>query len=249
MTSLYSPVAQFADEAELRAYFSEGFFETLLLKDSEPLFVQSHLDRAKRSIDKVFPDSKEKWDWKLIKDSSLFWLKSQKIDFPFGRFNFFFSLTPEGDPAWAIMLKPYHIPTKPFHATVVSSADLPEKDHQNDVKWLNSPKKNRALKMVQETPFDLVLWKGENDHLLEGHHCNLFYKIDGEIYTPPLNEIVPGTKRQEVMDQFPTIRERSLKASELGSVESMWVTNSLFGVHPVGFIDNQNLEVSSLFSI
>lgn len=59
--------------------------------------------------------------------------------------------------------------------------------------------------------------------------ANLVYQIDGNRYTPPLdNGLLPGTLRQVLLDDG-SIRERALHEDELSNCEALWLINSLRG--------------------
>lgn len=68
--------------------------------------------------------------------------------------------------------------------------------------------------------------------ITEGGRCNLFVKLDGRWYTPPLSDgVLPGVMRQIVLeDTVMQAQEKSLTFKDLKNAEQVIVCNALRGV-------------------
>jgi para-aminobenzoate synthetase/4-amino-4-deoxychorismate lyase len=79
--------------------------------------------------------------------------------------------------------------------------------------------------------FDM-LFCNEKGELTEGGRCNLFVKLDGRWYTPPLDcGLLPGVMRSVVLDDSAwNASERRLTLDDLHAAEEIAVCNALRGV-------------------
>ncbi len=66
-------------------------------------------------------------------------------------------------------------------------------------------------------------------NVTESAIANIVYRVDGELFTPPLVDgLLPGVLRDELLDKG-VIAERTLPIGELNTVEAFWLINSLRG--------------------
>lgn len=77
-----------------------------------------------------------------------------------------------------------------------------------------------------------TLFRNERGELTEGARSNLFIKLDGQWYTPPLSAgLLPGVMRSVLLaDPAWVARERCLTLDDLRAAEEIVVCNSLRGV-------------------
>ena len=74
---------------------------------------------------------------------------------------------------------------------------------------------------------DDVLLVNERGELTESTIANLVVKLDGALWTPPLDcGLLPGVFRAELLDSG-TIRERVLHPADLAGAEEIWLINSV----------------------
>jgi branched-chain amino acid aminotransferase len=75
---------------------------------------------------------------------------------------------------------------------------------------------------------------------------NLFVKIEGKIYTPPLAEgVTDGITRQIILENG-IAEEKSITPEEISHCEAMWVSNSVSGMRPVSDFENRKIDSPSL---
>ncbi|MEO8297038.1 MAG: aminodeoxychorismate synthase component I [Burkholderiales bacterium] len=81
--------------------------------------------------------------------------------------------------------------------------------------------------------FDALFFNAAG-RLTEGGRSNVFVKLDGRWYTPPLHDgVLPGVKRAQVLaDPAWQAAERSLSRDELQRAEGLMVCNALRGLLP-----------------
>lgn len=79
-------------------------------------------------------------------------------------------------------------------------------------------------------PIDELIFQNEHGELTEGSFTNLFIKIKGELYTPPITAgLLAGTLRQNMLEKG-QVKERSLTIKDLLKAEQIYVGNSVRGL-------------------
>jgi para-aminobenzoate synthetase/4-amino-4-deoxychorismate lyase len=83
-----------------------------------------------------------------------------------------------------------------------------------------------------------VLFFNERGELTEGGRSNVFVKLDGQWYTPPLRAgVLPGIMRQVVLeDPSMQARERTITRAELLRAEALVICNALRGALPARIV-------------
>jgi D-alanine transaminase len=79
--------------------------------------------------------------------------------------------------------------------------------------------------------------------VVEAPSSNLFMVKDGIIFTPPVDNILPGVTRSITIDialqQGFTVREQAPSIELLKNADEVWVTNSMEDLKPVTSVDGQ----------
>ncbi|OAE64318.1 aminobenzoate synthetase [Achromobacter insolitus] len=80
--------------------------------------------------------------------------------------------------------------------------------------------------------FDL-LYLNERGELCEGSRSNIYLRLDGDWYTPPVDSgCLPGVQRAELLDTE-QVEERVLTLADLHAAEEIRLSNALRGWFPV----------------
>ncbi|MGS1007308.1 aminotransferase class IV family protein [Achromobacter anxifer] len=80
--------------------------------------------------------------------------------------------------------------------------------------------------------FDL-LYLNERGELCEGSRSNVYLRLDGDWYTPPVDSgCLPGVQRAELLDTD-QVEERVLTLADLHAAEEIRLSNALRGWFPV----------------
>ena len=73
--------------------------------------------------------------------------------------------------------------------------------------------------------------------LTEGARTNLFLRLEGRLYTPPLRAgLLPGVLRAQLI-RTGQCRERLLRPSDLARAEALFCGNSVRGLVPVRLVE------------
>lgn len=99
-----------------------------------------------------------------------------------------------------------------------------------------------------------IIFTDSDDRLLEGSYTNIFFMVDGVLYTAaPDAHILPGVIRGKVIELAGTmgvdVEERTLKTGDLSEeFVSAFLTSSLLGFCPVRLINSTRLRFDPAFA-
>ena len=83
--------------------------------------------------------------------------------------------------------------------------------------------------------FDEVIFLNERGEVTEGAISNVFIRIDGRLFTPPLScGVLPGVFRRYLLQTDSTAEERIFPVNGLQSADAVYLCNSLRGLRQVG---------------
>jgi para-aminobenzoate synthetase/4-amino-4-deoxychorismate lyase len=95
-------------------------------------------------------------------------------------------------------------------------------------KTTHRPLYDRLLATAQQAGFDEVLFCNERDEVTEGAISNVFVRIAGRLYTPPLAcGVLPGVFRRHLLEAVPSAEERVLTLSDLRTADQIYLCNSV----------------------
>ncbi|KGJ87698.1 aminodeoxychorismate lyase [Colwellia psychrerythraea] len=93
---------------------------------------------------------------------------------------------------------------------------------------------------------DLVVTNCQGN-VIEAISANLFYWLDGQLYTPDLSiSGVNGIIRQAILAKYPQINICNTKLAELKQAQAMFICNSLMGIIPVKTYNNRILTIDDV---
>ena len=79
-----------------------------------------------------------------------------------------------------------------------------------------------------------VIFMNEEGYITEGSRTNVFIQLHGELLTPPVScGLLPGTMRQKLLANNPSIKEATISLKDLHQAERIWITNSVRGITEV----------------
>ena len=98
-------------------------------------------------------------------------------------------------------------------------------------KTTHRPLYDRLFAAAQAAGFDEVLFRNQCDEVTEGAISNIFVRIEGRLYTPPLAcGVLPGVFRRHLLEAVPRAEERILKLADLRTADELFLCNSVRGL-------------------
>jgi len=225
----------------------DGLFETLRVDRGRTQHVGPHLDRLLAGLRRVeieIPEDRETLEEAVT-------AVAHAAPRPTARLRITVTRGVGGIPTRLVTAAPYHPPEESQYQEGVAALLLPDLriDARSPLAGLKSLcwQVNRlALLRAERAGAFEALLLNERGHLAEGARSNLLVVLDGEIFTPPLNDgCLPGTVRQRLLDQG-AIAEHSLVPEDLERTQEILLTNSLIGVLPVGRLEGRRISAGAV---
>jgi len=119
---------------------------------------------------------------------------------------------------------------------VLAAARLHASDIWLQHKTTRRPLYDKANLWLQACPeyFD-CLFLNQHDQVCEGSRSNVYLRLDGHWYTPPLTcGVLPGIMRETLLESG-QVREQILHSTDLAAAEGMRISNAVHGWRDVRF--------------
>ena len=105
-------------------------------------------------------------------------------------------------------------------------------------KTTHRPLYDRLFAAAQQSGFDEVLFRNQRDEVTEGAISNIFVRIEGRLYTPPLAcGVLPGVFRRHLLEAVPRAEERILTLADLRAADELFLCNSVRGLRRVTHLE------------
>lgn len=232
------PAAEYA-ECRLKAAFltraqpAFDLIETLLWSDGYTL-LPLHLDRLRLSCDYFDrPFDAAEFEARLYALAATF--------APLSRHRVRLTLDPRGQIALTSSpLAPNSAPAAASDACRVTIAA--ERTSSTDVflrhKTTHRPLYDRLFAAAERAGFDEVLFLNQRDEVTEGAISNIFVRIEGRLFTPPLAcGVLPGVFRRHLLEAVPRAEERILKLADLEAAGELYLCNSVRGLRRITHLE------------
>ncbi len=234
--------------------FGDGVFETLRVRDRRPLFLDRHLQRLRQSCESIrlcLPTPEPPWDTLLRELVDRNHLEHTMIRITITRGVGGLGPDPSGCSNPTIVIFPRPLPqlTKDQHdqgvsLTILTTRRQPSSALPSHVKSLNYLNNVLAKQEANEAhTFDGLLLNTDG-HLAECTTSNMFFVKNQRLHTPSLQcGILPGITRGIVLELAQAngmvVQEGTYRPEDLLDADECFLTNTGFGVLPVGTIDTK----------
>lgn len=103
---------------------------------------------------------------------------------------------------------------------------------------------DRLFAAAQQAGFDEVIFLNQRDEVTEGAISNIFVRIDGRLYTPPLAcGVLPGVFRRHLLEALPRAEERILTFADLRAADEIYLCNSVRGLRRITHLEPCTLHL------
>ncbi|NQY74897.1 MAG: aminotransferase class IV [Candidatus Margulisbacteria bacterium] len=219
-----------------------GLFETVLIENGQPVLLDDHVDRMKKSADAFkleFPYTLRDVG-KMV--SNLILQNNVKR----ARMNGY--LTP-GSHKPNLMMMLRSLPDNYHEETL--TVELKQETVPSS--WLNEHKTKGYIKAYVERlgmkTDDVILYDSDG-FILEASYANVFFAKGETLYTPPVHHILPGVTRQWILDQQKQLQvevvEEKIHKDTLETYDEVFLTSSTRLIGIVSEIVGQELRSKTL---
>lgn len=235
------------------ALFGFGLFETLLITEAGPLFVDMHWQRMNKGSEFLGLKLPDKDEWvKLVQK----FIEKTPSTFPYALRVTLSGGSPLAGLPSQILLHKRALPYTPTQYTLgIRLHFLPSPRNEQSplvaIKSTNYLENILAKEEALRNGAEEGLWLNTKGYISEGTMSNLFFIKDETLFTPSFaSGCLPGTRRQLILDlarslQIPTCEGLYL-SSNLLSADEIFMTNSLMGIMPVRQVDDFPFPIAPL---
>lgn len=222
-------------EATHEVLTGQGVFETILVKDQVPQFLDLHLARLGNSSEILRIPAPE---IEIIKAG----LRQLLVTHHSNRGRLRITLF-SGTPLPQLMLSLVVMDPRPQSANVIVSPWIRnETSAITGAKAASYAENAVALKWAREKGFSETLFFNTAGHVAEAATSNILIVIDERVITPPLRSgCLPGITRQVLLEQD-VVREADIDAEVLNIATAAALLSSTRGVHPINAIGERELD-------
>jgi branched-chain amino acid aminotransferase len=151
-------------------------------------------------------------------------------------------LMPPKHPDLQIVMRASLVPTAepaPIHAIIAQSVRRNEGSPLSRIKSLGYGDSILALNEAVKAGANEAILLNNAGFVTCASSSNIFAVINGEIFTPPLQDgVLNGVARQVFMERYP-VRALSLRPEDLLAAESLFLTNSVGGARAIERLEDK----------
>jgi branched-chain amino acid aminotransferase len=225
-----------------------AIYEVLRLMDGVPLFLDEHLLRLQQSAALMHRHLETTHE--ALK-SGLHHLAG-KNEISEGNIRIMVTFTKEnqesGRQELYAFFVPHHYPTPAEYVGGYNLKSLQLERPKPNAKVVNTSLTQQAEALKKATGADEVLLINQQGLVTEGSKSNIFFVINNELLTAPLDLVLGGITRQKVLELCTenNIRciEKAISISVIGQVQAAFITGTSPRVMPVRRIDDHDLNVN-----
>jgi branched-subunit amino acid aminotransferase/4-amino-4-deoxychorismate lyase len=242
-------------------YYGTGCFETFLAEQFTFFKFKEHIDRLNRGMAYLSGNKVDTLTVDQIKRDTIRLINQNQLEQDRIKVRIQFSLMEESgyseseNPKSFLLITGAKVkkPVKPLSVTIADIRVVPAISKPADLKLSNMLHYRHAWREAKSAGMDDAILLTVGGFLAETSIGNLFWKKEGEIYTPSADcDILPGIMRNSLIDILRNkmslkVNEGKYRLSELKTAESVWMTNSVREVQEISKIDEMVFETEQPF--
>lgn len=217
-------------------------YEVIRVIDRKPLFFKGHFLRLKNSIDltgKSFDITLEKF--KKITDKLI--ASIEKNDY-----NIKVLINSDSNEIY-IFENPSSYPPNELYKNGIHTEIFKYVRQDPNAKIVNLELTEQAKSLMEKTNSYEVLLEDTEGAITEGSKSNVFFIKGTELITPPLDKVLPGITRQEIIKCAAAsgfkVSEEQVYSSKLGTFDAAFISGTSPKILPISSIGQLKLSVKN----
>lgn len=237
-----------------RLRYGDGVFDTMLIHDAKPVFIEAHFDRLKRHaeilrlhVNMTFDEYQILVQNIIAKDniatSGQYALNTWAIRGTSAK-----GLAPAQDLDAQITLRIAKViqPFQDIHAHIATTVKRNEGSPLSQIKSCNYADNILALIEAGEHGCNEAIMMNNAGHVTCTTIGNIFCEIDEKLITPPLSDgAMDGITRSIIIKRYAAI-EKSISQDMIENAQSVFMTNSIRGIVRIKTLNGRKLNGLSL---
>ena len=212
--------------------FGLGLFETILLYNGKPVFLDEHLARINESIENLALNID-----KLEKNEVFQYLNNNKNTLEYEVLKIVLS-----EKNRLFLKREYTYTEKDYKkgfSLNISEVRRNESSIFTFHKTLNYGDNILEKRKSKKLAYDEPIFLNSKNQITEGATSNIFVVVGDKIYTPKLScGLLNGIVRQYIVSNYDVI-EKEIDIEFLNNADEIFLTNSLFGIMPVSNLEKK----------
>lgn len=231
--------------------FGLGAFETIEIRNDEPVLLEWHLERLNKSLDFL------KIKKHITGDNVISWLKNNMPSYDKTENKQDNTKTPgklalkilvtEKNTVFDFRHNPYTTEQKDKgfrldYSPIIRNETSPLIYH----KTINYGDNILEMRRIKSTDTDEVVFLNSKGEICEGSRTNIFFVREKEIITPEIKSgLLPGVVRRLVIEKCGA-KEVQIFPKDVEAMEECFVTNSLMGIMPVTKLGDVSFSIGEV---
>ena len=232
-----------SEAAYYKIHLAANVYEVIRIIEGKPLFLEKHCDRLHQSAKHINVNYKCDCDEMFCKIRTLV----HNNNIVNGNIKIVLQFPGSEDTLYIFFIP--HIYPKPedFNHGVEMLSLIAERSHPN-VKISNSSLRGKANQIINDKGVAEVLLVDNKGFITEGSRSNIFLVRNNSIFTPVLNQVLPGVTRAMVIEICKQngidLIETNIRYSGLKTFQGAFITGTSPNILPVRKIDELHFQVA-----
>lgn len=220
----------------------KSFYEVIRVCDGKIIFLEEHLDRLMKSIEKA------KVNLNFDKCEIEKWIKILKAKLNISNQNIKIVVERSENRRISIYPLESHYPADKLYREGIEVDWIKVQRKNPEIKLWNQNYKTIVNNAINENNVFEVLLCDDDGFITEGSKSNVFFIMKGEVFTAPKSRVLNGITRQKVIEAIEISRvkliERELSISDLNKVDGAFLTGTSLNILPIRRIGTKEFELS-----
>lgn len=225
-----------------------SIYEVIRITDSKTLFLDEHINRLHKSA-KIIGINIWLSDEEIENRIFLLITKNKK---QCGNIKLIFTSEIENhqqEENFSAYFIEHKYPTDKQYNEGVETAFLSAERQTPNAKVLNTKIRNLANNLIDEKKIYEAILLNNEGFITEGSRSNLFFIKENEVFTSPIEKVLPGISRQKVieicLENNIILNEKAVSKADLENYNSAFITGTSPHILPIKSIDKLKFDVKN----
>ncbi len=147
-----------------------------------------------------------------------------------------------------LYMNPTHYPSPKQYAEGVRTGLFEGERKNPNIKMMDQALRDATNAAIRERSLYEVILVDRNGQITEGSRSNVFFIKDGEVYTSPLHQVLPGITRGKIIEILNgkgiTVHEEPIAASDIASFDAAFISGTSPKVLPIAQMEDASYDVN-----
>ena len=147
-----------------------------------------------------------------------------------------------------LYLNPTHYPSAQQYADGVKTELFYGERKNPNIKMMDQELRDATDAAIREHGLYEVILVDRSGQITEGSRSNIFFIKNGEVYTSPLHQVLPGVTRGKIIEILTskgiTVHEEPISASDIGSFDAAFISGTSPKVLPIAAANDVTYDVN-----